>query len=144
NKDDILKEGDLLFNTRNTLDLVGKVAIWKNELPFALYNSNLMRMKFSELYVESNFFMNHLLNTEASIKKLKSIATGTTSVAAIYTEDLLTIKIKITTKKEQQNIASCLSAVDDLITAQTDKIEQLMLHTKGLMQGLFPVQIERR
>jgi len=39
---------------------------------------------------------------------------------------------------EQQKIASCLSAVDNLITAQTDKIEQLRQHKKGLMQGLFP------
>ena len=33
---------------------------------------------------------------------------------------------------------SCLSAVDALITAQTEKIEQLQQHKKGLMQGLFP------
>ncbi len=41
--------------------------------------------------------------------------------------------------KEQQKIASCLSSLDDLITAQTQKIEQLKTHKKGLMQGLFPV-----
>jgi type I restriction enzyme S subunit len=43
--DDKIKKGDLFFNTRNTLDLVGKVAIWKNELPTAYYNSNLMRLE---------------------------------------------------------------------------------------------------
>jgi type I restriction enzyme S subunit len=42
------------------------------------------------------------------------------------------------TIQEQQKIASCLSAVDDLITAQQEKIEQLQQHKKGLMQGLFP------
>ena len=41
-------------------------------------------------------------------------------------------------KKEQQKIASCLSSLDELITAQAEKIEQLKLHKKGLMQGLFP------
>ncbi|HEY9262469.1 restriction endonuclease subunit S [Chitinophaga sp.] len=40
--------------------------------------------------------------------------------------------------KEQQKIASCLSALDALITAQAEKIEQLKQHKKGLMQGLFP------
>jgi len=39
---------------------------------------------------------------------------------------------------EQQKIASCLSSLDALITSQTEKIEQLKLHKKGLMQGLFP------
>lgn len=41
-------------------------------------------------------------------------------------------------KKEQQKIAFCLSALDELITAQSEKIEQLQQHKKGLMQGLFP------
>ena len=40
--------------------------------------------------------------------------------------------------EEQQKIASCLSAVDELINAQAEKIEQLQQHKKGLMQGLFP------
>lgn len=42
------------------------------------------------------------------------------------------------TTKEQKKIASCLSAIDELITTQLEKIEQLKLHKKGLMQGLFP------
>ena len=48
------------------------------------------------------------------------------------------IKIPIPQIKEQQKIADCLTAVDNLITAQTEKIEQLKAHKKGLMQGLFP------
>jgi type I restriction enzyme S subunit len=40
--------------------------------------------------------------------------------------------------EEQQKIASCLSSLDALITAQAEKIEQLKQHKKGLMQGLFP------
>lgn len=39
---------------------------------------------------------------------------------------------------EQQKIVSCLSSLDELITAQTERIKQLQLHKKGLMQGLFP------
>jgi DNA-damage-inducible protein D len=46
--------------------------------------------------------------------------------------------ISFPSKPEQQKIASCLSSLDALITAQAEKIEQLKLHKKGLMQSLFP------
>jgi type I restriction enzyme, S subunit len=39
---------------------------------------------------------------------------------------------------EQQRIADCLTSLDDLIAAQTQKLEALKTHKKGLMQQLFP------
>ena len=39
---------------------------------------------------------------------------------------------------EQKRIANCLSCLDDLITAQTQELETLKTHKKGLMQQLFP------
>ncbi|MBM3859696.1 MAG: restriction endonuclease subunit S, partial [Verrucomicrobia bacterium] len=43
---------------------------------------------------------------------------------------------------EQQRIANCLSSLDDLIAAQTGKLEALKTHKKGLMQSLFPSTAE--
>lgn len=40
--------------------------------------------------------------------------------------------------EEQQKIADCLSEIDTMITEQSIKVEQLKIHKKGLMQGLFP------
>ena len=40
---------------------------------------------------------------------------------------------------EQEHIADCLSSLDDLITAQTQKIDAIKIHKKGLIQQLFPV-----
>ncbi len=39
---------------------------------------------------------------------------------------------------EQQKIAYCLSQIDNLILSQSQKIDKLKEHKKGLMQGLFP------
>jgi type I restriction enzyme, S subunit len=52
------------------------------------------------------------------------------------------IKIQIPSIPEQQKIADCLSSLDDLITLQTQKLETLKTHKKGLMQGLFPAADE--
>ena len=56
----------------------------------------------------------------------------------IYYSDYKNEKVSVPKPKEQQKIAECLLAVDNLIAAQTEKIEQLKAHKKGLMQGLFP------
>ena len=40
--------------------------------------------------------------------------------------------------EEQQKIADCLSSIDDLIAAVSQKIDALKNHKKGLMQQLFP------
>ncbi len=45
-------------------------------------------------------------------------------------------------EKEQQKIADCLSSLDELITAQTQKLAHLKTHKKGLMQQLFPAEGE--
>ena len=39
---------------------------------------------------------------------------------------------------EQQKIAECLSALDETIAAESDKLEALKDHKKGLLQQLFP------
>jgi type I restriction enzyme, S subunit len=60
----------------------------------------------------------------------------------LTTTILKEMKLGFPTLKEQQKVSSFLSAVDELITAQSDKIEQLQQHKKGLMQGLFPNVVE--
>ncbi|MBW7914200.1 MAG: restriction endonuclease subunit S [Taibaiella sp.] len=139
-EEDILNKNDLLLNTRNTLELVGKVAIWREELSKALYNSNLLRMTFHKDVIANNVFMNYLFNTQTTISSLRSIATGTTSVAAIYTKDLLKLIISFPSLSEQQKIADCLSSLDELIDAESQKLDALKDHKKGLMQQLFPAQ----
>ncbi|MBU2883668.1 restriction endonuclease subunit S [Psychrosphaera sp. B3R10] len=131
--EDKIQEGDLFFNTRNTLDLVGKVAVWRNELPTAYYNSNLLRMKF-----ENNYFFNYVFNSFWGLKKLKRVASGTTSVAAIYTKDLMRLKVSTPQElSEQQKIADFLSSVDKKISLLKEKHALLTQYKKGVMQKLF-------
>ena len=60
------------------------------------------------------------------------------SVVHLYPNQLKTLIINFPKPLEQQKIANCLSSLEELITTQVEKIEQLKLHKKGLMQGLFP------
>ena len=58
-------------------------------------------------------------------------------------EFLSTIVLCVPGPAEQQRIATCLSSLDALITAETQKHEALKTHKKGLMQQLFPSPEQR-
>lgn len=137
NPTDRLRRGDILFNTRNTLDLVGKVAIWRDELPEAYYNSNLMRLEFDPREICSNEYANYAFNSASEISRLRALATGTTSVAAIYTRDLLQLPFIVPSLHEQCAIASVLSDIDDEVTALEQRREKTRALRQGMMQELL-------
>ncbi|MCQ4289336.1 restriction endonuclease subunit S [Pseudomonas stutzeri] len=128
---DLLKKGDILFNTRNTLDLVGKVSIWRSELPEAYFNSNIARIEFDQRRVASKRYINYALNTPFFISTLRGIATGTTSVAAIYGRDLVKLHIPLPSPTEQRAIAKALCDADALI----ESLEQLLTKKRQIKQG---------
>ncbi|MFZ3287949.1 MAG: restriction endonuclease subunit S [Telluria sp.] len=71
-------------------------------------------------------------------EKLGETADGSRKARRIHAETFLSFSIALPTPPEQQRIADCLSAVDELIAAQARKLDALKTHKKGLMQQLFP------
>lgn len=57
-------------------------------------------------------------------------------------ENLIRISIPIPSLPEQQKIADCLSSLDEVITAERQKLELLKAYKKGLLQNLFPQEGE--
>jgi len=72
--------------------------------------------------------------------KKKSIAQMAQGVVVIhlYSSQLKKLQMNLPSIQEQQKIADCLPSINELVTAQTQKIEALKSHKKGLMQQLFP------
>jgi type I restriction enzyme S subunit len=85
----------------------------------------------------SSMYLYQFIHTERFVSKVLEKCSGS-NYPAINSSDLSKITVSIPIQDEQQKIASCLSSLDDIITAQTQKIELLEQHKKGLLQGLFP------
>jgi type I restriction enzyme S subunit len=58
------------------------------------------------------------------------------------TDELKALELMLPSPAEQQRIAACLSSLDALITAATQKLAALQTHKQGLMQQLFPSPAE--
>jgi type I restriction enzyme S subunit len=67
----------------------------------------------------------------------ETFATGST-IKTIGLQFFKELTLIVPAPEEQHRIASCLSSLDALITAETQKLEALKTHKKGLMQQLFP------
>lgn len=84
-------------------------------------------------------FFQYLFKLPATLRLLTSHSRGLTKDRLrLYYDDFSRIPLRCPAPPEQQRIASCLSSLDTLITAETQKLEALKTHKKGLMQQLFP------
>ena len=87
--------------------------------------------------LSSEFFIQYFYSPIGKLA-IFLITTGNT-IKHILASELKTLTVFVPDLAEQQKIASCLASLDDLITAQTQKLAALKTHKKGLMQQLFPV-----
>lgn len=131
--------GDIVFaDASEDITDIGKsieLTNLNNQRLLAGLHTLLARQKQSDLAVG---FGGYLFKSDWIRKQIQKEAQGA-KVLGISKTRINNILISFPkSKKEQQKIASCLSALDELISAEADKIEQLQQHKKGLMQGLFP------
>lgn len=90
---------------------------------------------------ESSEFLYQSLHNQWFVDKVLEKCTGS-NYPAINSSDFSAITIAIPKLNEQKKIASCLSSLDDLITVETERLDTLKAHKKGLTQNLFPQEGE--
>ena len=56
----------------------------------------------------------------------------------LYYDDFAKVPLLCPSVEEQDRVADFLSALDSLVAVQTQELETLKTHKKGLMQQLFP------
>jgi type I restriction enzyme, S subunit len=84
-------------------------------------------------------FLAFILGSDKGRAALSKLAKGSSeSMSNITKPEVLAFSVMAPAPAEQQRIASCLSSLDALITAETQKLATLKTHKKGLMQQLFP------
>ncbi|AMS33779.1 HsdS specificity protein of type I restriction-modification system [Betaproteobacteria bacterium UKL13-2] len=144
---EIARDKTDLFLTREGLANSAAKMVTKGDVLVALYGANSGDVALAKIdgainqailclkSKESNPFIYQFL----SFKKDWIVATYLQGGQGNLSGEIVkSIAVGFPSADEQQRIASCLSSLDALITAETQKHEALKTHKKGLMQQLFP------
>ena len=129
--------GDIFF-TRSSLVKSGIAVsnIYLGHSADVTFDGHLIRLRPDKSKVVPLFA--HYLFKTAPIRT-QLIARGkSATMTTIGQTDVAGVVLLYPKRGEQQKIADCLSALDELIAAQARKVDALKTHKKGLMQQLFP------
>lgn len=128
-------EKDVLLNITGAS--IGRSAIADQRIKGGNVNQHVCIIRTQENKLNP-FFLNQYLLSDYGQDQIDSFQAGGNRQGLNF-QQIRSFSIPLPPKeKEQQKIADCLSSIDDLITVQTQKVEALKIHKKGLMQQLFP------
>jgi type I restriction enzyme, S subunit len=126
-----LKLGDLLMVQSGH---VGECAAVSEEFVGCNCHALIILTPSRELIPE--FFVQYFYAPPGK-RSISQITTGNT-IKHILSSELKSLKLLIPSVEEQQHIADCLAAIDQLITAANEELDTLKTHKQALMQQLFP------
>ena len=132
----VVELGSYVYNPRiSTTAPVGPIS--KNKIGTGVMSPLYTVFKFKD---DNNEFYEHYFKTTGwhTYMRQASSTGARHDRMAISGDDFLAMPLPVSTPKEQQKIADCLSSLDELIAAQARKVDTLKTHKKGLMQQLFP------
>src|SRR5690606_8392626 len=92
----------------------------------------------------SDAFYKYLFKSHGFIQQLTKNLEGIRDGKMISYKQFSELLLPYPSSSEQQKIAECMSSLDELIEAESRKLDALKDHKKGLMQQLFPREGETR
>lgn len=102
-----LEENDLLFNTRNSFELVGKTCLYRSSSEeITLYNNNILRIRFKNIILPE--FAALAFSSSNVLEQLHDMKSGTTSVVGIYFKSLRNLQIPLPPLPEQRRLVTLL------------------------------------
>jgi type I restriction enzyme S subunit len=137
-----LRDGDVLFNTRNSLELVGKVGLVRNPPVNAVFNNNLMRIRFAP-EVSPSFVCAQMCGPGFR-NRMELIKRGTTNVAAVYAKNLLPMTVALPPSHEQQRIVAEIEKQFTRLDAAVEALKRVRANLKRYRASALKAACEGR
>ena len=130
----LVKKGDILFNRTNSIDLVGKTALFNYDEPMVIAGYIIRVRLKNETLPE---FFTVFMNLPYMKQKLRQIAKGAVNQANINSQELQALQIYEPPLFLQNQFADFVQQVDKSRLAVQKSLDELDLLKKSLMQEYF-------
>jgi type I restriction enzyme S subunit len=135
-----LKKGDILINTRNSVELVGKTGIVREEKPNCVFNNNLLRIRTKSEY--NPLFIGYQLISPWLRKQMLKEKKATTNVCALYQRDIFPLKVKVTDTINQNAIVAGIESRLSVCDKIEESIEHSLKQSEALRQSILKKAFE--
>ena len=130
----VVRKGDVLFNRTNSIELVGKTAIF--DLPEDMVIAGyIIRVRLNERLLPE--VLSQYMNLEAIKDILRSMAKGAVNQANINAQELQSIKVYIPDMELQKQFIEMKEQVDKSKVAVQKALEETQVLFNSLMQEYF-------
>ncbi|MEW9900284.1 restriction endonuclease subunit S [Chitinivorax sp. PXF-14] len=136
----IVEKGDYVYNPRISANApVGPIS--KNNIGVGVMSPLYTVFRFNN--PNNDFFAHYFKSTHWHHYMRQASSTGARHDRISITSDaFMGLPVPVSTPKEEQKISDCLSSLDELIAAESQKLETLKAQKQGLMKSLMPVEDE--
>ncbi|SDW71036.1 type I restriction enzyme, S subunit [Paenibacillus sp. CF384] len=132
----ILEDGDILVNFINSLAQIGKCCLFTKQDRDFIYTTNIFRMRVKPDVLLNRYF-HYYSQTTRYETDLQSIVKPAVNQASFTKSDFENLQIGLPPVSEQNKIVEILTSLDDKLTSENLKLNQLLTLKKGLMQVLL-------
>ena len=130
----VVRKGDVLFNRTNSIDLVGKTAVFdlQDDMVIAGY---IIRVRLNEKILPE--VLSQYMNLEALKDILRSMAKGAVNQANINAQELQSIRVYVPDIELQKQFVEMKDQVDKSKSKIQKSLEETQLLFDSLMQKYF-------
>lgn len=131
----LLKKGDLLVNTRNSYELVGKTTIIKEDLGEIIFNNNIARFRIVKDI--DPFILSYQFNAPFFKSHVMKDKKATTNVCAWYLRDIKSAPIIWMPINEQKILLNKLDTTFSIIRKNKSTVEDILLNINIVKQSIL-------
>lgn len=133
----VLRRGDVLFNRTNSIEHVGKAAVWRGELAEAAFASYLVRLNINREKILPEYLVEWLAHPLIR-QRVKAISTVAVQQVNVNPTRLRELEIDFPVDlEEQRRIVRSLAACDDRIRHEEEELAKLRQLKVGLTDDLL-------